>query len=175
MTLPILAFNEFTFEFETKPPTAPVVRRLTLSIGPGETLAVVGESGSGKSTMAYNAMGDLGVTGRLINGNIEVSGIDLVDLTPGELRKLRGGQVAMVPQDPMTNLSPSVRVGRQLEEVLFFHSSLKQGRAMDEAVRAALQMVELHETERILRSYPHELSGGQQQRVLISLALISKP
>jgi len=175
MTLPILAFNEFTFEFETKPPTAPVVRRLTLSIGPGETLAVVGESGSGKSTMAYNAMRDLGVTGRLINGNIEVSGIDLVDLTPGELRKLRGGQVAMVPQDPMTSLSPSVRVGRQLEEVLFFHNSLKQGPAMDKAVRAALQMVELLETERILRSYPHELSGGQQQRVLIALAMISKP
>jgi len=175
MTVPVLAFNDVTFIFETKPPTAPVLRRLTLSIGPGETLAVVGESGSGKSTMAYSAMRDLGVTGRLINGSIEVSGIDLVDLTPSELRKLRGGQVAMVPQDPMTSLSPSVRVGRQLEEVLYFHRGLKQGLAMDQDVLAALQMVELYETERILRSYPHELSGGQQQRILIALAMISKP
>jgi len=175
MTLPILAFNEVTFKFETELQTAPVLRRLTLEIGRGETLAVVGESGSGKSTMAYSAMRDLGATGRLINGNIEVSGTDLVDLTPRELRKLRGGQVAMVPQDPMTSLSPSVRVGRQLEEVLFFHNGLKPGSAMDEEVLAALQMVELHEPKRILRSYPHELSGGQQQRILIALAMISKP
>ena len=91
MTVPILAFNEVTFKFETKPPTAPVMRNLTFSIAPGETLAVVGESGSGKSTMAYCAMRDLGATGRLINGNIEVSGVDLEVLTPGELRKLRGG------------------------------------------------------------------------------------
>jgi len=175
MAVPILAFNDVTIQFAIKPPIAPVVRRATLSIGPGETLAVVGESGSGKSTMAYSAMRDLGATGHLINGTIEVSGIDLSVLTPGQLRKLRGGQVAMVPQEPMTSLSPSVRVGRQLEEVLYFHSGLKQGPAMNETVKASLQMVELHETERILCSYPHELSGGQQQRVLIALAMISKP
>ncbi len=175
MSAPILTFHEVTIRFENTAQHAPVVRKATLAIGRGETLALVGESGSGKSTMAYSAMGDMGATGRLIHGRIQVSGTDLGTLTPGQLRKLRGGQVAMVPQDPMTSLSPSVRIGQQLAEVLSLHRGVRRGPAMDAAAAEALQLVDLNDVTRIARSYPHQLSGGQQQRVLIALAMIGNP
>ena len=173
-TAPVLAFHDVTIRFETRPPTAPVVRNATLAIARGEAVALVGESGSGKSTMAYAAMRDLGPAGRMVGGRIEVSGTDLATLAPGRLRKLRGGQVAMVPQDPMTSLSPSLRIGRQLAEVLWLHRGLRRGPAM-EAAAEAMRMVDLNDVARILRSYPHQLSGGQQQRVLIALAMAGKP
>ena len=98
-------------------------------------MALVGESGSGKSTMAYAAMGDLGSAGRIIGGRIEILGTDLATLLPRGLAKLRGGQVAMVPQDPTTSLSPSLRIRRQLAEVLWLHRGLR-GPAMEaEAAR----------------------------------------
>ena len=171
---PVLAFQNLTIGFETKPATAPVVRRVTLTVARGEAVALVGESGSGKSTMAYAAMGDLGPAGRMVGGRIEVLGTDLATLTPRGLAKLRGGQVAMVPQDPTTSLSPSLRIGRQLAEVLWLHRRLR-GPAMEAAAAKALQMVDLTDVSRILRSYPHQLSGGQQQRVLIALAMAGEP
>jgi peptide/nickel transport system ATP-binding protein len=173
-TPPVLAFHDVTIGFESRPPTAPVVRQATLSVARGEAVALVGESGSGKSTMAYAAMGDLGSTGRMAGGRIEVLGTDLATLTPRHLAKLRGGQVAMVPQDPTTSLSPSLRIRRQLAEVLWLHRGLR-GPAMEAEAANAMQMVDLTDVARILRSYPHQLSGGQQQRVLIALAMAGNP
>ena len=171
---PVLAFQNLTIGFETKPATAPVVRRVTLTVARGEAVALVGESGSGKSTMAYAAMSDLGSAGRIVGGRIEMLGTDLATLTPRGLAKLRGGQVAMVPQDPTTSLSPSLRIRRQLAEVLWLHRGLR-GPAMEAEAAKALQRVDLTDVSRILRSYPHQLSGGQQQRVLIALAMAGEP
>ncbi len=171
---PVLAFQNLTIGFETKPATAPVVRQVTLTVARGEAVALVGESGSGKSTMAYAAMGDLGSAGRIIGGRIEILGTDLATLPPRGLAKLRGGQVAMVPQDPTTSLSPSLRIRRQLAEVLWLHRGLR-GPAMEAEAAIAMRMVDLTDVARILRSYPHQLSGGQQQRVLIALAMAGNP
>ena len=171
---PALAFHDVTISFQTKAISSPVVRNATLTIAPGEAMALVGESGSGKSTLAYAAMGDELNGARVISGRVEVSGTDISTLSGPMLQRLRGGKVAMVPQDPMTSLSPSLRIGRQLYEVLSLHHGLK-GRPLEDSASEALRLVDLTDVPRILRSYPHQLSGGQQQRVLLSLAMAGQP
>ena len=169
-----LAFHDTTIRYRSKIALAPVVRNASLTIAPGEAVALVGESGSGKSTMAYAAMWDQLTGGQVIGGRIEVSGTDLSTLSRAQLRQLRGGRVAMVPQDPMTSLSPSLLIGRQLAEVLRLHRNLN-GRLLEEGAADALRLVDLTDVSRIRRSYPHQLSGGQQQRVLLALAMAGQP
>ena len=171
---PALAFHDTTIRYRSKVALAPVVRNATLTIAPGEAVALVGESGSGKSTLAYAAMWDQLTGGQVIGGRIEVSGTDLSTLSRAQLRQLRGGRVAMVPQDPMTSLSPSLLIGRQLAEVLRLHRNLN-GRLLEEGAADALRLVDLSDVSRIRRSYPHQLSGGQQQRVLLALAMAGQP
>ena len=172
---PVLAFHDATIRYQSKIPLSPVVRNANLTIAPGEAVALVGESGSGKSTLAYAAMcGDQLTGSQLIGGRIEISGTDLSTLSGPQLQRLRGGRVAMVPQDPMTSLSPSLRIGRQLAEVLWLHRKLN-GRALEDGAAEALRLVDLTDVPRILRSYPHQLSGGQQQRVLLALAMAGQP
>ncbi|MBI3969791.1 MAG: ABC transporter ATP-binding protein [Chloroflexi bacterium] len=150
------------------------VRDVSLSVRAGETLGVVGESGSGKSTLAFATMGYLGANGRVAGGSIKLQGQELLTLSPAELRRFRGGPMAMVYQDPQTALNPSLVVGRQVAEAHQEHTG-KSGRGCWARAVEMFGRVGLPDPERIARRYPHQLSGGQQQRVVIATALVNNP
>ena len=137
-------------------------------------LVIMGVAGCGKSTVAFAIMKYLGGAGRITGGQILFEGRDMTKMSDEELRKLRGGRMAMVYQDPMSSLNPVIPVGKQLMEVPLIHSNVSE----DEAYKRALQMlqeVNLPDPARIMTRYPHQLSGGQQQRVVIAMALMSEP
>ena len=137
-------------------------------------MGLVGESGCGKSTVALGVMQDLGVNGRIVGGSIKFKGTDLGTLNEGELRQIRGSEIAMIYQEPMASLNPAMRIGKQLIEVPMIHEGLGEAKAWDLA-RQVVEDVRLPDPERILQAYPHQLSGGQQQRIVIAMALMSKP
>ncbi|MEA2285477.1 MAG: peptide/nickel transport system ATP-binding protein ddpF, partial [Solirubrobacteraceae bacterium] len=152
-----------------------VVDEIAIEIYPGEVLGLVGESGSGKTTVGMALLGHVRRGGRVGGGAIRIDGRDLAALDDGELRRLRGGVVSYIPQDPGTSLNPALRIGRQLEEMLEAHAagwSAEQRRAR---IREALEEVALPADEVFLRRYPHQLSGGQQQRVAIAMAFANRP
>jgi peptide/nickel transport system ATP-binding protein len=151
-----------------------VVRGVSLSIGPGESLGLVGESGCGKSTLAGTLLGFLRYGAVRRSGTVCVDGVDVFALRGPELRKFRGGRVALVPQNVGQALTPSMRVGRQLAETLELHRNLAGAEARSESVEL-LRRMRLPQPERILRRYPHQLSGGQQQRVGLAIALAGRP
>jgi peptide/nickel transport system ATP-binding protein len=151
-----------------------VIGDLSLAIRRGESYGLVGESGCGKSTVAFAAIRYLARNGRVSGGRILVDGRDLMSLSTAELRRLRTGSVAMVYQDPGRALNPSMRIGRQMEEVFEVAEGLT-GSAARERAAAMLARVQIASPERVLRNYPHELSGGMQQRVVIAMALSTNP
>ena len=149
------------------------VRDLSFSLGQGETLAVVGESGSGKSQAFLAIMGLLARNGST-TGKAVLGGTDLLTLSPSELDKHRGLDIAMIFQDPMTSLNPSLKIGKQLAEVLVRHRHQTESEAWKHAVEM-LDRVGIPEASRRASSYPHELSGGMRQRVMIAMALLCEP
>ncbi|MFJ1745377.1 dipeptide ABC transporter ATP-binding protein [Streptomyces sp. NPDC088116] len=148
----------------------PVVHDIGLDVLPGQTLALVGESGSGKSTVAATLLGHLRHGSRLTGGTVRVEGKDVFALSARELRKLRGGTVAMIAQNAGHSLTPSMRVGKQIAEALRDEQALNPA-----AVTDLLEQVRLPRPAELARRYPHELSGGQQQRVAIAMALAARP
>ncbi|HEX4896239.1 MAG TPA: ABC transporter ATP-binding protein [Solimonas sp.] len=152
---------------------ARVLDRLDLALAEGEALGLVGESGSGKTQVALAVMGLLPATARL-SGRLRFGGEDLLALPAPSRRALRGRQIAMVFQDPMTSLNPHLRIGLQLAEVAEVHAGLDRAAALAESARW-LDAVQVPEALRRLRQYPHELSGGLRQRVAIAMALIGRP
>jgi peptide/nickel transport system ATP-binding protein len=170
----VLLVSGLSVDYATR--TAPVcaVRDVSFHIRRRETFGVVGESGSGKSTLAFAVMGYLAANARVTAGRIEYRGQDLLAMPRGRLDRLRGAKIAMVYQDPMSSLNPSIRVGEQIAEVLRAHDGLsaRQARA---AVERLLHAVNMPEPAAIARRYAHQLSGGQQQRVLIAMALACNP
>ncbi|MEO0623751.1 MAG: ABC transporter ATP-binding protein [Pseudomonadota bacterium] len=151
-----------------------LVRGASLTVAPGEILALVGESGSGKSLTALAAMGLLGERLSIAGGRVRFEGRDLAAMTEEERRTLRGGAMAMIFQEPMTSLNPVLSIGRQLTEGM----RLKLGLGRREAqIRAAelLALVGISDPERRLRQYPHQFSGGMRQRVMIAMALAGGP
>ncbi len=150
-----------------------VLHGISFDLAPGERLGLIGESGSGKSVTALAIMGLLPETAR-VSGSITLKGRELVGLRDAELAPMRGDEMTMVFQEPMTALDPTMRVGRQVAEVLRLHRGAEPGPARD-AVLAMLDAVGLPNPSRIADAYPHELSGGQRQRVILAMALINAP
>ena len=171
---PLLSIRDLEIEFATPAGPVTAVRGVDLDLAPGRTVAVVGESGSGKSTMAAAVNGLLAANGRIARGSILFEGRDLAKATPAELRAVRGRGIGLVPQDPMSNLNPIQRVGRQIAEALSVHGLMSGAAAWSRAVEL-LDMVGIPDPGRRARQYPHELSGGMRQRVLIAMGLACRP
>jgi len=170
---PLLDVRNLGVEFETADGTVRAVTDVSLEVMTGECLAIVGESGSGKSQLFLACLGLLAANGRAV-GSARLLGEELVDRTERDLTALRGTRVAMVFQDPMSTLTPHLRIGRQLTELLTDRGLLGASEARQRAV-AALHSVGIPEPESRLDQYPHELSGGQRQRVAIAMALMAGP
>lgn len=150
------------------------VRDFSLQIEPGQTYGLVGESGSGKSTLALTIMRHLAEEGMVCRGKIMFDGQDLLSLSRAKMRRIWGKDLSLVPQDPLSSLNPSIRIGEQLAEGLRQHQGLSHAAAAARATQL-LDMVRVPDPQRVSRSYPHELSGGMQQRVLIAMALSAEP
>ena len=147
---------------------------VSLDVAAGATVGIVGESGSGKSVMSLAAMGLLGRRGVTISGSVRFDGEDLLNMPQDELRALRGKDIAMVFQDPMSSLNPVLTIGRQLTEILERHRGLR-GRDAREVAAELLLSVGIGDALRRLKTYPHQLSGGMRQRVMIAMALACQP
>ncbi|MBM4439414.1 MAG: ABC transporter ATP-binding protein [Candidatus Rokubacteria bacterium] len=144
-------------------------------INKGETLGVVGESGCGKSVTALSIMRLIPTPpGRIVEGQINYNGQNLLDLSPAQMRKIRGKEISMIFQEPMTSLNPVFTVGEQIAEALRLHEGLNRRDAMDKTVDM-LKLVHIPNAERRVREYPHQLSGGMRQRIMIAMALSCNP
>jgi peptide/nickel transport system ATP-binding protein len=152
----------------------PVVDRLTLRIGSGEVLGLVGESGSGKSVTALAVLRLLDASAK-VQGTVRFDGRDLLALSNEEMRRLRGRDICMIFQEPMTALNPVMPVGEQIAEAVRAHYPERSRKDVREAVIEAMHAVALPEPERRLRDYPHQFSGGQRQRILIAMAIVNRP
>ncbi|WP_328504445.1 ABC transporter ATP-binding protein [Streptomyces sp. NBC_00457] len=161
---PIVSVNSLSVAYRSGGRDVPVVHEVSFDVAEGRTLALVGESGSGKSTVAATLLGHLRHGSRITGGSVRVDGSDVFALPARELRRLRGGTVAMVAQNAGHALTPSMRVGKQIEEV-----------GGDVPVVDLLEQVRLPRAAELARRYPHELSGGQQQRVAIAMAVAARP
>ena len=154
--------------------TLPILRNIDLSFGKGETVGLVGESGCGKSTLALAMMGYLKPGLRVLEGEILFRGRNLFDMDGSALEDIRGGDLALIPQNAGQALTPTSRIGRQIDESVRLHTTLKQEQRRERVIEL-LSQVRLPEPEELLGRYPHELSGGQQQRVAIAMALAGEP
>jgi oligopeptide transport system ATP-binding protein len=147
---------------------------VSLNVRLGEVLGIVGESGSGKSVTAYSLMGLTAHPGRLLGGDLIFNGRRVNDMTERELRKIRGNEISIIFQDPMTSLNPVYTIGRQIREVILLHTG-KNKKQANERARELLRLVGINEPDKRLKQYPHELSGGMRQRVMIAIALACEP
>ncbi|MBV8650069.1 MAG: ABC transporter ATP-binding protein, partial [Alphaproteobacteria bacterium] len=148
---------------------------VSLSVAQGETLAIVGESGCGKSVTSLSILRLIASPpGRVVSGSIRFQGIDLLKLDEAAMRRIRGNDISMIFQEPMTSLNPVLTVGRQIGETLMLHQKLDSKAASKRAVEM-LRLVQIPEPERRISEYPHQLSGGMRQRVMIAMALACNP
>lgn len=169
-----LRVDGLTTEFASASGRVQVVRDVTMSVAPGETLGVVGESGSGKTVTWLSAMGLLPPSGRVVSGSATLDGVSLTDADESEMRKVRGSLLAMVFQDPLTSLNPVFSIGDQLVSALRAHRRVSSREARARAIEA-LELVHIADASHRMRSFPHEYSGGMRQRVMIAMALINRP
>ncbi len=170
----ILEIQDEYLSFFTPAGEVKALNGVSLSMEQGEVLGIVGESGSGKSVTAYSIMGLTAHPGKLIGGSIRFNGHQVDQMTESEFRKMRGNEVSIIFQDPMTSLNPVYTIGNQIEEVILLHTDKSKAEAKLRA-RELLELVGINEPDKRLRQYPHELSGGMRQRVMIAIALACEP
>lgn len=171
---PLLEVKNLSIDFQTMDGVVSAVQDVDLTIHAGETVAIVGESGSGKSTTAMAIIGLLASGGTVSQGSIKLGDTELVGLSEAKLRDIRGRDIGMVPQDPMSNLNPVSKIGTQVAETLLAHG-LANRKNVNEKVVEALTAAGIPEPERRAKQYPHELSGGLRQRALIAIGLACNP
>ena len=171
----LLAIHDLQIEFNTQIGIVQAVNGISFAIDSGETVAIVGESGSGKSVSALAMLGLLPQPpARIISGQIQFDGQNILTLAPEALRKLRGHKIGMIFQEPMTSLNPVLSIGRQITETLRQHLGLSARAARTRAIEL-LNQVGIADPERRLKQYPHHLSGGMRQRVMIAIAISCEP
>ncbi|MDO5444042.1 MAG: ABC transporter ATP-binding protein [Eubacteriales bacterium] len=147
---------------------------VSLHLSDGEVLGIVGESGSGKSVTSYSLMGITADPGKLLSGTIEFNGHHIEQMSEKEMRKIRGKEVSMIFQDPMTSLNPVYTIGNQLEEAILLHTNKTRKEAKERAIEL-LRLVGINEPEKRVKQYPYQHSGGMRQRVMIAMALACEP
>lgn len=171
---PLLDIRDLQVEFRVQNKSATAVRDASLTVYPGQTVAIVGESGSGKSTTAAAVLGLLPGTGKVTGGQILFDGQDLAAASRRDFEKIRGSGIGLVPQDPNTNLNPVWRVGFQIRETLQANGAAKRGDARKRAI-ALLSEAGMREPDKRVNQFPHEYSGGMRQRALIAIGLACRP
>jgi peptide/nickel transport system ATP-binding protein len=171
---PLLEIKGLSTQFQFPGGVLRAVDSVDLTLEPGETLALVGESGCGKSITAASIMRLVPPPGRVVAGKVLFKGVDLLQLSEDEMRGIRGNQIAMVFQDPMTSLNPVFTIGHQVAEGLRIHRGLTREQAESGAVEI-LSLVGIPAPRERIRDYPHQLSGGMRQRVMIAMALACRP
>ncbi len=171
---PLLQVQDLHVAFRSGKQDVPAVRGANLTVYPGQTVAIVGESGSGKSTTAHAIIDLLPGTGHVTGGSIMFEGRDIAQADKKAILALRGSNIGLVPQDPMSNLNPLVRVGKQIAEVLVANDVVK-GKDVDRRVVELLEEAGLPDAEKRAKQYPHEFSGGMRQRALIAMGLAARP
>jgi oligopeptide/dipeptide ABC transporter ATP-binding protein len=171
---PLLSVEDLEVRFWTGRGIIHAVNGVSFDIAPGETLGIVGESGCGKSVTSLAILGILPRAGRVTNGSAHFEGRDLIGLPDDELRRIRGKEIAMIFQDPMTSLNPVLTIGRQIREALETHFDLEK----DEAERRSAELLDrvgIPSAKSRVRDYPHQFSGGMRQRAMIAMALACEP
>lgn len=173
-TTPLLDVRDLRTYFHTFSGTVKAVNGVSFEIGEGEVMGLVGESGGGKSVVGFSILGLIDSPGRIEGGEILLEGEDLVQAGEGRLREIRGREISMVFQDPMTSLNPLHTVGQQMDEMLCLHTNL----GADERLQACVDMLEsvgISRAAERLKAYPHQFSGGMRQRVVIAIAMLARP
>ena len=174
MSKKLLEIKDERLSFFTPAGEVKALNGVSFSMNEGEVLGIVGESGSGKSVTAYSIMGLTAYPGKLVGGTIWFNGHEIDKMTEKEMRKIRGNEVSMIFQDPMTSLNPVYTIGNQIVEVIRLHTGKSKKEATERA-RELIELVGITEPEKRLKQYPHELSGGMRQRVMIAIALACEP
>ncbi len=169
----ILEIKNLNLSFQSNGVDYQALHNVNLSLSQGEMLAIVGESGCGKTVTAMSVLKLLAPNAKITSGEIIYNGVDLLKLSEKEMQKIRGKEIALVPQDPMTSLNPLYTIGSQILEVIEIHQNLKGSEAEKFAVDV-LDMVKIPNAKDRLKAYPHEFSGGMRQRVIIAMALACK-
>lgn len=174
MAQPLLSVRNLRTEFRTDEGLIKAVDDISFDISPSETLGIVGESGSGKSVTAFSILNLINRPGKIAGGAILFEGVDLLKLNAGDMRRIRGNEIGIIFQEPMTSLDPLYTVGYQIREAVELHQRLR-GAAARKAAIHALRDVGITDAEQRVDSYPHQMSGGMRQRVMIAIALSCNP
>ena len=174
MSSPLLSIQGLETQFFTDDGIVKAVDQVSFDIAPREILGVVGESGSGKSVTALSVLRLVSAPGKITGGKIEWKGRDLAQLSEREMRQIRGDDIAMIFQEPMTSLNPLFTVGNHIQEALLLHQGLKGAAARQKSIEA-LEAVGIRDAANRVDAYPHQLSGGMRQRVMIAIALSCNP
>jgi peptide/nickel transport system ATP-binding protein len=171
---PLLEISDLRTEIRLKQATVHAVDGASIYVERGETLGIVGESGCGKTMTALSIMKLLPTGGSIVSGSIKLDGLEISTVAEDDMRRIRGNDIGMIFQDPLTSLNPTVTVGKQIAEAVRLHRDVTREQALDRAVEV-LDLVGLPQAKERIGQYPHQFSGGMRQRVMIAMALACEP